>query len=202
MTKKSKTMGGRPIKSSKASTKRIVNKILEARLEKKAIVGDFGSNSTTGGVVEVLSNLAQNDTVFGRTGNVIRVHSLNMTFSSKLTTGAETLRYIVFQDTMNRGVVPSVSDILVTTTYASQYEYIQAQQKRFHVLLDFNHNMTAAGFGFRTSKFRLSPVKDLHFLSAGGAQVDVSKNSLYCLIIGNGTNVGYDVSFTLEFTDA
>jgi hypothetical protein len=202
MTKKSKTMGGRPIKSSKASTRRIVNKILESRLEKKAIVGDFGSNSTTGGVVELLSNMAQNDTVFGRTGNTVKVHSLNMTFSSKLTTGAETLRYIVFQDTMNMGTVPGVSDLLVTTTYASQYEYIQAQQKRFHVLLDFNHNMTAAGFGFRTSKFRLSPLKDLHYLSAGGAQADVSKNSLYVLIIGNGTNVGYDVSFTLEYTDA
>jgi hypothetical protein len=202
MTKNKRSGNGRAQKASKARVATIVKEVLDSRIETKAIVGDFGGATSATGAVVLMSGLLQDDTVFGRTGNLIRVKPFRIRLSSKISSSTSTVRYIIFQDTMNQGVLPAVNDVLASSTYQSQLDYLTSQQKRFKILLDTNHDLTLAGVGFRTTHHWIRPIPELHYTASAVTQAAVGKNSLYSLVISESNITVYDISYTLRYTDA
>lgn len=104
----------------------------------------FGSAITfaTAGTITLLSTIAQGDQETNRAGNAINPLSLTYKGYTLAAAGGANcfVRYIIFQDTQNQGVLPLVSDVIGlvgTTEVNSMYNVNNDLQKRFHILKDW-----------------------------------------------------------------
>lgn len=101
------------------------------------------SAQTSTATIANLTNLAEGDDYNNRTGNSILLQSLLLrmvvSVNPDATTGAQILRYILFQDNDQRGTDPTVSELLEDPTAGTRLicsPLLHTVYKRFNVILD------------------------------------------------------------------
>lgn len=183
---------------SRASVKRMINE----RLETKTTSFGTSSATTTGGAIGYVSTIAQDDTIFGRTGDVIRPVCLRMRYNFHDTANLNYARIIVFRDTMCQAASPNVTDILATAQYNSSYNFRNVvQQRRFVILHDHTFGMTPSGFNAQFYEKVIRLKGTIHFVGTGSTAAAAGKNSLFLMTISGVAGAGCDVTARLEFRD-
>jgi len=183
--------------------KRIVKNVLAANVETKAVQGSASGTASTAGNIFEISNMGTGDTLSLRTGLKIKAKSLEVRNTSIVSSGTNSTRIVWFYDTLCDGSAPGISDVFVTGSYNSPYNYINQSNGRFKILYDTHHDMNLAGQGFKTSEKKRKLSFDIHYLDSGSTVSSCSKNNIFCLIIAQAnTTCSFRLDYTLEFTDA
>lgn len=134
------------------------------------------------GTVTLLSTIAQGNAITDREANSIRIASV--TLHELLTVGAATgfARTIIFQDNLNQGVLPLVTDVLNSADVNSPLNAVNKVNKRFRILHDRVYSLVpateTAALNSTNVLSSLSPVK---FLGTTAVQASQGAGSLYAL---------------------
>lgn len=172
--------------------KRIEHDAEDHYFDVTASQGAGGANYSSAGTVEVLSAVAQGDSYSGRTGEQINPKSLMIRFYAQGNpswTNPSNLRVIVFQDMQIRSsTLPTVADILETTSYISDINHIAVNAKRFRILMDRHvvldptaANLYADGSGINFNLSRKLNGKITYTNSSTGTQ----KGNIFMLVISD-----------------
>lgn len=164
----------------------------------------------TGGTASMIpmTAIAQGDQSIDREGLDVRVQSLKI--DGYVTTSASTpttiLRMIIFSDTQQHGVKPTVTELLETASVIGLKEH--EAKGRFNILLDkkmlYNHYVSG-----HTSVHKLSYYKKfkngrkVSYLGTGTTSSNLGKGQLYILMISDQATYTPTVTWNarLKFTD-
>lgn len=138
------------------------------------------------GAVYPLSQIASGDDVNNRTGNSILAKSMYIQGNvlKQASAGASFVRFILFQDTMNQGSTPTVTDILNNTGSALaplsplNIDHLSRYKILYDKRITLNSDMSCR-------QYKVYKKMSSHIKFTGTAATDVYKNGLYFLIISN-----------------
>jgi hypothetical protein len=182
---------------------RLVKNMIEARTELKSVAAAVGASaSTAAGVVQYFTPILQDDTTNGRTGDQIVPHDLTVRFTS-ICSATEAARFVIFQDTMNQGSAPTVSQVLSAASYNSTYNHINVVlNKRFKILYDKQINLCLNGEAQKNIVHRIPLKGKIGFVDTGDTSASAGPNSIWLIYIGTSTHVVTDINFRLTYRDA
>jgi len=191
------------------SLKTMVRQMIDAKKEHKLYTASLSyTDSVAGTVTEMTSGIVVGDTLTSRDGDVIAPSKLviNYTLLSGVGSTNSAHRIIIFQDTMNRGAVPAVGDVLSSGLYAGGYNVINQQQGRFKILYDKLHGVVGAADSAVVHIQRSIPLKGLiHYQASAGNATDNGKNSVFILTCCDSVTVSTAVvtaGWTVHYTDS
>lgn len=172
-------------------------------LEKKrfALVSNTNSNATAGVVNNLTNGIIQGDDINQRSGDQIRIVSHMLKVRASAITVSQTFRFIWFRDNMNRGTTPTVTEVLNTANFMSQYAPAPLQQKRFTIVKDFSLNCNLAGESIKGRSFTL-PGSNVFYNGATAVAASNGPGAMFLLTIGDSITGLYDFSYEPVYTDA
>jgi hypothetical protein len=180
--------------------KKMVSDMIESRAELKRVVGTTSATGSTGGVLIYKSAIAQDDTYQGRTGDRIRVHSIEWT-AAYTDTANNLARFLLVEDTSNVGAAPVVTDVLSSATVFAHMNPIYEIQHRFRVLLDVVLATSAAGQQYVIQRGILRSKFPVYFNGTDATTTSGGKNAVYALVIANASTGTYNFTTSIRYTD-
>lgn len=166
----------------------VEDKITNVRLQ--AVAGT--AVTANAGSITPIVLLSQGSGATARIGNVIRPKSLRFAIAFGTAAVGAVIRYILFYDKTNQGVVPIVADVLETPTATAEpisgYANLLQSNDSFKVILDRTIRIDAASqlLYVKTHMLRKSRLPSkIGFVGTAATQVSLGTNSLYCLMISN-----------------
>ena len=186
-------------RSSTAPQRRGVYNILEKK--RFALVSTTNSNVTAGVVNNLTNGIIQGDDINQRSGDQIRIISHKLHVRASAVTVSQTFRFIWFRDNMNRGTTPTVTEVLNTANFMSQYSPAPLQQKRFTILRDFSLNCNLTGESIKSRTVQL-PGMDVYYNAATAVAAANGPGALFLLTIGDSITGLFDFSYEPVYTDA
>jgi hypothetical protein len=190
--------------------RKMVNQMIQARLEHKRIVSTTSSiDWLTAGVVSLIStDVAQGDDITQRSGDAIRPIKLTFRIVTNCNiTGSMVNRVILFQDNMANGSTPAVTDVLNSANSLSPYKPTTRAENRFKILRDFFVTSVNTATNEKVEMSKNVPLKGvIHYVGTAAAAASAGRNSLYALFIsdtqGTAGQKTYVWSYELEYIDA
>lgn len=186
--------------SKRPAIKKMVADMIESRAELKRIVGTTSATASATGAVVYKTAIAQGDSYDGRTGDKIRVHSVEWT-AAFTDTANNLCRFVLVEDTSNTGAAPAVTDVLSGANVFAHMNPIYEIQHRFRVLLDVVLATSAAGEQY---VIRRGTLKPKHFVYYNGTDATSSaggKNAIYAVVISAASTGTYNLTTNIRFTD-
>jgi len=181
--------------------------------------GSAGTTVNSSALVVNLSNIAQGDDYFNRTGDSILGQSIEFrarAFGSTAIAGAP-LRVLIVCDKLQRGEDPVIGDVLQGGNDPTVQPYLVPNVNRFDILYDELVELDANGAGLATSgtsttfvpkREVLPPLirkwnKHIKFVSSAGADASNWINGLYLMAISSVSSDGPVLRYTfrLRYTD-
>lgn len=160
-------------------------------------------SSTLGNVWNLTQGIVAGDTFQDRDGRQIYAKDLQLHMRALTGATSGTIRFILFQDRMANGVVPTVSDVLSTVQWLSEYNQILVvQEQRFKILHDVILDVSIAGQTVKSAKFGTSKLlHNINYLLDTDVVGANGRNALYLIVIGSNATCIYDWSYQLRFID-
>lgn len=176
--------------------KKVVKKI--KKVEMNHIDVSLGGNVTSAGVLDGISFIAQGDDYFNRTG--IQLIPSLLEYRGELVPASASAspvlaRLIIFQDMEQRGVIPTIAEVLQTASPMAFYNYLNL--KRFKILVDIYKDMQLGGWLTYTSAVPNAVVTQqqigikikgkkkmggiIRYSGTTTAQADQKEGNIYCL---------------------
>lgn len=183
----------------------IARAVVNSKLERKNnTVANNGVNvSTAGTVVPVTNGITEGDDVFQRSGTVINLARIRFLMRGTAVTSSSSIRFILFRDMINTGVFPTVSLLLSSANWTSQYaSTTQMQQHRFKILHDATLDLSINGEAVKTKQLDMAVKGQVMFNGATAVSSAEGPGAVYLLIIGNTATTLYDYTVQVVFTDA
>lgn len=189
----------------------VVKGVLQHEQELKVTnVNIAATDLTTAGLVQPISqHIIVGDTFDTRDGDSIVAKSLEVVwncFDSTTSVQTRLCRIIIFSDSMNTGVLPAVTDVLLSASPTSGYNPVNLLNKRFKIYVDDKLPIvttSAAGAHLKHYQFRLN--KKICYLNTTFATASNGKDSFWCLTIADTVAVGATrnvLAFNWRFTDS
>jgi hypothetical protein len=181
-------------------TRNQVRAMIVARAEKKILTGHLSTALSTGGSIVYLSSMAQDDTIQGRTGDIIRPVELDLRyFVSDTSTNAT--RIIVFQDYLANAAVAGFGDVLASASQNAAYYGVSMINKRFKIVTDKVLFTSTAGEQTvnYVRKFKLKG--EIRFVGTGATSTSAGVGALCALLITQAGTPTIDLSYALKYTD-
>jgi hypothetical protein len=179
--------------------------MIESRIEMKSIAAsETGTATTAAGTVKYFTQVLQDDTTNGRTGDQIVPHNITVRFTSiDSTTASESVRFIVFQDKFCNGAAPAVTDVLSSGNYNATYNHINViLNKRFKILYDKQMDLSYNGAVLQHCQ-KVIPLKGkIGFVGTGDTSASAGPNTIWCIYIGTSTHINSDINYRLTYRDA
>lgn len=155
------------------------------------------ANPNTTGTVTHLTAISQSDTQSGRTGNSIKIVSLNMSFFIRRNSGAgqSALRFCIVRDNQQvSDTAPSFTDVF---SASNTYSLLNAGTLgRFSILMDRKITLDDAG------QSMVNLVKNInlnhHVRYNGTSGTDQQKGALYLLLVSNEATATPSVEGTIR----
>jgi ribosomal protein L22 len=181
----------------------VVKNMLESRMELKSVAAATGASATAAaGAVLYFTPILQDDTTNGRTGDQIVPHDITLRFTS-IGSATEAARFILFQDRMNQGAAPTVSQVLSSASYNATYNHINVVlNKRFKILFDKQLDLCVAGEAQKHLTARVPLKGKIGFVDTGDTSASAGPNTLWLIYIGTSTHVVSDINYRLTYRDA
>jgi Na+-transporting NADH:ubiquinone oxidoreductase subunit NqrF len=172
-------------------------------LEKKrfALISNGNSNATAGIVNNLTNGIIQGDDINQRSGDQIHIMSHTLKVRASAITVNQTFRFIWFRDNMNRGTTPTVTEVLNTANYMSQYAPAALQQKRFTILRDVMLNCNVNGESIKSRSISI-PGGVVYYNGATAVAASNGPGALFLLTIGDSLTGLFDFSYEPIYTDA
>lgn len=146
-----------------------------------------GSAITGSGFVQHLTNIAQNDTISGRTGNSILVRNLTYRLKFEISASVSldtSITMIIFIDTQQiSDSNPSVTDVLTTASPQSLLNLNNAG--RFKILQRKSITLTPATGGKPAVEYSKTLNLYNHVRYNGTGSTDQQKNAIYMLFVSS-----------------
>lgn len=151
--------------------------------EKHYVDVDLSVNPSNTGSVQLINTIAQGDDVNNRQGNSVLCKYLRFIMNGAMNGSATNtiIRIIIFCDTANQGVTPSVTDYL-TGANTTSFKNVD-NHKRFVTLRDKTYHMSINGV--REIADYIYCKTNFHLRYSGAGSTSVLQNALYLLIISN-----------------
>lgn len=182
--------------------------------EKQILIGS-AINSDFSGTIQSLSLIAQGDDFNSRTGDTINItrHVLRYYVLGGSDAIPHCLRVIVFRDTFQNGVLPTVSNVLesvaIGTSAApiSNHHFLYVlRQKRFVIISDKTYDISPNGKVVHHECLVFPNPYKIYYNATTGVTAAEGKNSTYILFLGDnaasGTNPDLIYQSQLIFTDS
>lgn len=161
---------------------------------------DLSLTTSNTGVVNLLSGIAQGDDISNRQGNSVKTIDLmgNITFDQANNT-SNFVRVILFMDTANQGVTPSISDVLTASVTVNSQRNVD-NMKRFKI---FQDRLFSFDPDTKTRALKVYKKLGMHLRFSASTATDVLQNAIYLLILdSNGTDhCAFSSSWKLSFYD-
>lgn len=194
--------------SQKAQIRQMINGRLESLTERKIHTLATGStiSSAAGTIIPITQSLVQGDNITNRSGDKVTMKSLKvkLQFQLNVLSNSQTIRYILFADTMANRAVPAVTDVIVSATVTSLYEPINLLKRRFHVFADITKTLVLTAQS-QAIHLDLSFKKEMpiYFGDPGNVAVANSKNALFMLVVTDATSnaPSFAVDHQMEYYD-
>lgn len=205
-----KSTSGRVV-STPSNLRRIVRDIVDSRVEHKRLASTVASTDilTAGVIIPISGNVFQGDDIGQRSGDVITPKMLTFRLLAQASTATFTsfsVRCIIFQDTINNGALPAVTDVLNTASPTSVYNSVNAQQNRFKICYDKVFAVVGQTSATRVNIVKFIPMKGkIHYIATTGNTAGSGKNALFALFITENSQAGitiYNWAWSLEYLDA
>jgi hypothetical protein len=190
----------RPRPTRTGTIKRMVSNMIEARAELKRTVATTSTTASATGATIYKSSIAQGDTYDTRTGDKIRLHSIEWT-AAFTDTANNLCRFVVVADTSNTGAAPAVSDILSGTNVFAHMNAIYEIQHRFRVLLDVVVSTSAAGQQYTIRRGTIKAKFPIYFNGTDATTTSGGKSALYAVVISAASTGTYTLTTNIRFTD-
>jgi hypothetical protein len=153
----------------------------------------YSGNATNSGSVSHLSQIAQGDDEFNRSGNSIYIRSLNFKgYFSRAVAGdaVQKVRFILFIDTQQIGdTAPSVTDVLESANVNAHLSNLTVG--RFKILN--NMEITLDSVNKLSRNFDINVPMRHHVRYNGPLSTDQQKGAIYALLISTQTTANYPV---------
>jgi hypothetical protein len=190
-------------KRAKLPKSRPMQRMVMYQLERKrfALVSTTNTNATAGIVNNLTNGIVQGDDINQRSGDQIRIVSHELKVRASAVTVSQTFRFIWFRDNMNRGTTPTVTEVLNTANFMSQYSPAPLQQKRFTILRDFSLNCNLTGESIKSRTITL-PGANVFYNGATAVAGSNGPGALFLLTIGDSLTGLFDFSYEPVYTDA
>jgi len=202
-------------KSTEIVTKGMVRSMLKSKISSSLEhmhyqVTAAGTAATAGNMYTVSQGIVQGTALNQRDGDVIRPELIELNMSLKstaaiATVGTAVYRVILFQDMLNTGAVPSVTDVLTAANPLSPYDAENRQQSRFKFLYDKIHDFSAA-YATNTVKVIQTSIRTkgaIYYNGATNASGSNGKGSLWLFtvidsvaVMGVAENWYIDIKYT------
>lgn len=172
-------------------------------LEKKrfALVSTTNTNATAGIVNNLTNGIIQGDDINQRGGDQIRIISHKLHVRASAITVSQTFRFIWIRDNMNRGTTPTVTEVLNTANFMSQYNPAPLQQKRFTILKDFSLNCNLTGESIKSRIIEI-PGSVVYYNAQTAVAAANGPGALFLLTIGDAITGLFDFSYEPIYVDA
>jgi hypothetical protein len=206
------------VKKQQASTKSEVRNMVKSMIASTQEHKDYAFSlsaatdySASGAVYGLTTQVVQGDDIVNRSGDVITLKNLRLTWSSANSVAGLTarvaIRSIIFADTMSSGSAPAVTDVLDTASWISGYNNINKQRNRFIIYSDVTYDMVSeTQSALKTKTFNIVPNRKVYYNAANGFPASVGKNHLFHILISSGTGAAgqyvYSTYATLRYTDS
>lgn len=208
------------LKKKVVNTARRVNRLTKS-IEHKFSIQNYSTALVNGGVVQLLSGIAQGDTGSTRDGDKISIKSIKIRGQIKWTpiggTPANTpsfFRLVVFRDKQQiADTAPSVADVVSGGNASSLYSLTYYQMKRFKILKDMTltlnppNSINVATQILQKKLFKLTIVPDVAQTIFNGANAtDTQRGHFYMILIPDvvsaNTQMDNDINWVIDFTDS
>jgi hypothetical protein len=166
-----------------------------------AVATVLGTNIT------ILAGLTQGDEFNQRNGRQIKVNRLMFNYVATLPAAAVTgsIRFIVYQDTMNVGTAITTLEVLNAATVTSQLNPTNQLNNRIRVLMDKVHPMVTGGSDQQVQAHReirgFLPI--VGFNGAAAAVTSLGRNTVSVLVITDIAlnSPSYSFDFGVRYND-
>lgn len=175
--------------------------MINSRIEKKIFTAHSSTALSTTGSITLLSGIAQDDTLSGRTGVIIRPTSLNYRFFDD-DGSTNAVRLILLQDYSANAAVAGVADVLSSAAFNSAYNPVSLSNKRFKILADIVCLTSVAGNQTQLKTGTIKLKGEMHFVGVGSTSASVAEGALIALMITQAGTPTVDLSTSLYYTDA
>jgi hypothetical protein len=181
-------------------TRKQVRSMILAQAEKKILTGHLSTALSTGGSMVYMSSMAQDDTIQGRTGDVVRPVRLDLRyFVSDTSTNAT--RIIIARDYLANAAIASVTDLLSTANQNSAYNGVNVLNKRFKIIVDKVLFTSTAGEQTINYVKSFNMKGEIRFVGTGATSASAGVGSLVALVICQAGTPTIDMSYSLHYTD-
>jgi len=171
--------------------------------EKKLCDVNTSTTVDSTGFISYISAVAQGSDAFERTGRSIKplYYHCNCDYQMNASATRTFLRIILFQDSECNAATPAISDVLVNSVVASQYN-ILTSKGRFKFLMDKLIPFDSSNIA-KTDKFTCSVPLKIFYEGTSSAVGSAGKNGLFCLFLSDqATNTpSINVRHRLRFVD-
>jgi len=198
----------RRIKKERGIKRQIRDAIRSRQEIKSAAVSTTFVDSVAGTVGPVTQQIIQGDNVNNRSGDKINVVKLdlNLTMLAGIGSTQSFHRFILFQDRLNVGIAPLISEVLDGSLYNSTYAIVNRQQQRFKILYDKIHGVVGgANSAATTVKVKLKPTPQIFYNGTSSVTTANGRNSIWFLCLTDAITVSTaTISFyaNVSYTDS
>lgn len=211
VTRRTGTDSRMSTKASKTVVRQMVKSIVDARSEHKiGTVALAAAAVTTAGTVDkITQDISQGSNINNRDGDTIRIEDLTLCYNvrdSNLTIGnVNNVRVIVFADTMNTGLIPSVTDVLNTAAFTSGYNTVNRQKGRFKIYHDqIISYVSGTSSANQTIERKFKVNRNCFYSNNANNSTDNGKGALFVLHVAANVGGGFAVyqwAWELKYTD-
>lgn len=163
-------------------------------------LGPVDMTPAAAGTIIPVSLITEGDDVSNRTGRSIILKSIHAKFYN--TDGvAQFIRVMLFFDTEQAGVVPTVLNVLNSADYRSFKNF--NNRKRFAIIYDKTYSTEAWNDNKSIVNYYKKFNRKVEFIGADATQASQGQGNIYCLIISqaNGTADSMSYAIRLRFAD-
>jgi len=158
--------------------------------------------SSAGGVYDIGINIPEGNDVSMRSGTTIMLEQLRLYYRCFAVTTSQTFRFILFQDRFNNGVTPTVTELLPTTTYLSQFSDIrELQQHRYIILDDWYANSQISGEIIKSHNRTIKLHRKIFYNGATSVVASGGHNALFLCVIGSSSTGTFDFRIQMMYKD-
>jgi hypothetical protein len=187
-------------RNKKTGIKKMVSDMIESRAELKRVIGTTSATASATGVLIYKSSIGQGDTYDARTGDKVRLHSIEWT-AAFTDTANNLCRFLLVEDTSNTGSNPAVTDILSSASIFAHMNAIYEIQHRFRVLLDIVLPTSAAGQQYVIRRGTIKTHYPIYFNGTDATSTSAGKNAVFALVISAAGTGTYNLTTNVRFTD-
>ena len=193
---------GKKAQFTKQKDKQLKKVVVANLAETKLLNNQFLFNIPAVGQVNYMSTIAQGDDNFQRDGNTIANVSVEWRYSlTSALVADDIVRIIVFQDSQNVAVLPTVVEVLQGATPEAQYNIPNRLQNRFRIIYDRMHARTQVSDSENQVHRTFSKkVAGIHFTGIANVIGSAGKNALFMLAVSSANvTTGVTFDYTIKY---